>query len=362
MKKYSDLIINLLCLFLLNLSFSLIIFKTITLLSILYIILVSLFISSLIILITSTVKNTKVKKMINIILILPIIFIFIAQLVHYYFYSCFFGFYSLTKSGQIISFFNIILKIISIHIIPISIILIISIVFIVLIILTKKEVFKTKIKLEILLIIITPIIFTLVVCLDNNGINSSYNLMTNTNNTTLNVKQFSLPVGQLIDFKRYLIEMEPKLNTDKKLISYDKKLYNITDIDFTKKTDDLSIKTLNNYFESRTPTNKNSYTGIFKNKNLIFITGESFDFNAIDEQLTPNLYKMREEGIYFTNHYTPIYYASTSDGEYTNLTGNLPKEGIWSYIEAKDKHFPYSYANILKKQGYQTYSSIVDGL
>ena len=65
---------------------------------------------------------------------------------------------------------------------------------------------------------------------------------------------------------------------------------------------------------------------------------------------------MTKEGITFSNFYTPIYYASTSDGEYTNLTGLLPKEGTWSYIASKNKEFPYTYAKVLKEKGYDTYS------
>ena len=65
---------------------------------------------------------------------------------------------------------------------------------------------------------------------------------------------------------------------------------------------------------------------------------------------------MTKEGITFSNFYTPIYYASTSDGEYTNLTGLLPKEGTWSYIASKNKDFPYTYAKVLKEKGYDTYS------
>ena len=101
---------------------------------------------------------------------------------------------------------------------------------------------------------------------------------------------------------------------------------------------------------------KNEYTGIFKDKNLIFITAESFNFNIIDKDITPNLYKIQNEGIFFNNFYTPIYYVSTADGEYMNLTGNLPKEGVWSYLEAQNKYNPYSYGNVFKKYNYSTYS------
>ena len=134
--------------------------------------------------------------------------------------------------------------------------------------------------------------------------------------------------------------------------------YNIDNSFYNKLTsrNNKNFKYLNTYFKNEIPTNKNEYTGIFKNKNLIFITAESFYFSAIDKDLTPTLYKMKNDSINFTNFYTPIYYASTSDGEYTNLTGLLPKEGTWSYIASKNNFFPYSYANEFDNLGYTTHS------
>ena len=355
MQKYYYLMINWVYLFLTNICFDLIIFKKISALSIFYILIISILIASIIDLIISFIKKDKIKKIINIVLIFPLFFLFLAQLVHYYFYSCFFSFYSLTKSGQILDFFDYVMKIVGIHIIPVSILLILFIGLIILS-LIKKHIETPKRKVHILLLILIPILFVITINIDNKGINSSYDLLTNTNNTTMNVQNFGLPMGFGIDFYRYFFNLEQEIKITKNNTKYEKGLYNIQDLNFNKKTSDESIKSLNNYFKNRKPTEKNEYTGIFKDKNLIFITAESFDFNIIDKELTPTLYKLREEGIYFTNHYTPIYYASTSDGEYTNLTGNLPKEGIWSYIEAKDKYFPYSYANLLKPEGYKTYS------
>lgn len=157
-----------------------------------------------------------------------------------------------------------------------------------------------------------------------------------------------------IDLERFIFTPDYKIidnNIDN--INYNEKDYNILDIDFDSiETDDKEIKELTNYLKNRKPTNKNKYTGIFKNKNLIFITAESFSFSLIDKKLTPTLYKISTEGFNFTNFYTPIYYASTSDGEYTNLTGLLPKEGIWSYMKTKENTFPYSYGNVFKNEGY----------
>ena len=65
---------------------------------------------------------------------------------------------------------------------------------------------------------------------------------------------------------------------------------------------------------------------MFKGYNVIFITAEGFYGRVIDQNLTPTLYRLRNEGFVFNHYYTPGWYASTSDGEYSNLTGLLPTE------------------------------------
>ena len=119
----------------------------------------------------------------------------------------------------------------------------------------------------------------------------------------------------------------------------DPKDYNVLDTNFDIEKDNKELLSLSKYLKGTHPTNKNKYTGIFENKNLIFITAESFSFSFIDKDLTPTLYKLKDEGFNFENFYTPIYYASTSDGEYTNLTGLLPREGTWSLIDSKNNDF-----------------------
>lgn len=88
-----------------------------------------------------------------------------------------------------------------------------------------------------------------------------------------------------------------------------------------------TIKSLANYFKSVTPTNKNEFTGMFKDYNVIFFTLEGFSGYAVDEHLTPTLYKMLSEGFVFNNFYTALHYTSTSNGECQNLLGLYPKNG-----------------------------------
>ena len=133
--------------------------------------------------------------------------------------------------------------------------------------------------------------------------------------------------------------------------------YNITYIDFDKlikNEEDNTIKEMHKYFSSQEASKKNKYTGMFKDKNLIVLVGESFSSLAIREDLTPNLYKLYKEGFQFDNFYTPIFPVSTADGEYITDTSLIPKEGVWSFLRVAGNYMPYSYANVFEKQGYSS--------
>jgi len=105
---------------------------------------------------------------------------------------------------------------------------------------------------------------------------------------------------------------------------------NIMDIDLkalSETTKSKNVKWLCDYFNSVTPTNKNEYTGMFKDYNVIFFTLEAFDSYAVSEKYTPNLYKLLHEGFVFNNYYTALHFTSTSNGECQNLLGLYPKNG-----------------------------------
>ena len=83
------------------------------------------------------------------------------------------------------------------------------------------------------------------------------------------------------------------------------------------------VKKIYEYLDGLEPTKKNEYTGMFEGYNLILITAESFSSMAVNEQVTPTLYKLANSGFDFTNYWT-TYPSNTTNGEYTNLTGLFP--------------------------------------
>ncbi len=135
-------------------------------------------------------------------------------------------------------------------------------------------------------------------------------------------------------------------------------LYNFVDIDFDtliEEADSDTVKQMHQYFASQTPTNKNEYTGIYEGYNLIFITAEGFSPYAVDEELTPTLYKLVNTGYVFNNFYTPLWYGSTSAGEYVNLTSQFPQNGGYVSLQETGKRgtdMYFSLGRMMERAGY----------
>jgi len=106
------------------------------------------------------------------------------------------------------------------------------------------------------------------------------------------------------------------------------------------------------FLNSRAGTKKNEYTGMFEGKNLIFITVEAWAPAAINEELTPTLYKMKNEGFVFNNAYCSIWYGSTATGEYAAMTGNFYYDDIDCLKMSGSTYQPYALGNMFKSQGY----------
>lgn len=101
----------------------------------------------------------------------------------------------------------------------------------------------------------------------------------------------------------------------------------------------------------------NEMSGVFKDKNLILIMMESIDTWMITEDYMPNLYELQQKSINFVNHYTPMFIsAGTFNSEFIANTGLVPPSTGANVESYAVNSFPYSAANLFKKQGYEVNS------
>ena len=130
----------------------------------------------------------------------------------------------------------------------------------------------------------------------------------------------------------------------------------LTEIDFDTliaQETDRELRSMHEYFYSLKPSSQNEYTGMFAGKNLIYITAEGFSHYLIGQELFPTVTRLATEGFEFTNMYTPLWNVSTSDGEYVNVLGLLPKSGVWSLARSSENYLPFALGNQFSALGYR---------
>ncbi len=127
------------------------------------------------------------------------------------------------------------------------------------------------------------------------------------------------------------------------------------------RTDPLSEEAykvlVDDYYDNRDEHNDNLYTDLFKGKNLIMIMAESLDTFAINEELTPTLWALKNDSAYFENFYSPLYYRSTADSEFLVQTSMYPDKNVTLSMEAYiDNYLPNTLPKMFEEQGYSTFS------
>ena len=123
----------------------------------------------------------------------------------------------------------------------------------------------------------------------------------------------------------------------------------------TKKTNNqIELNFLEEVFNNDDVKSSNEYTGIFKNKNVIFLQLEGLDSWLLTEKDTPNLYNLMNSSFNFTNHFS--YYnggGSTFNSEFAVNTGYITPLSYNQNAYTFNKNlFNYSMANMFKDAGY----------
>lgn len=191
---------------------------------------------------------------------------------------------------------------------------------------------------------------------------SNLALFINPNVPSISIKQMGVIVFGLSDTR---IKFFP-VNEKTTFVNYQKSAQEKTDysrtIDDTifesviKDEKNQNYQNLNNYFISQPITDKNEYTGLFKDKNIILIMMESVNDIIINEELYPNFYKLYNEGWHWENNFSPRNSCATGNNELSGMTGLYSiYNSCTANVYKKNTYFT-SIFNLFNNAGYYTTS------
>lgn len=355
----------------LEMIFKIVVLKSVRIDGIMFTLLFSMQIIMVLNLLCNVFKK-KVSKIILIISTIILTFYFSVQAIFYKLFSVPFSFMTLGLAGNALDFTSIIKDAILQNWFTL---LLIAIPLILIICLHKKIQFnqfnRKRIGIWLLSIVMYLIILVGVIFIDSKGVYSSYNLLFNINAQEKNIEKFGLINSTTIDLVRTIFGFEEKAVIENDGIDEVKNgeqnevdseevnepeepTYNELDLrleELIAQTSDEGLKNVYEYIANKKPTNKNKYTGYFKDKNLIFILAEGFNSIAVDENLTPTLYKLVNSGFVFNNFYTPVF-LSTIGGEFQATTGLIPTQNILNLWKKNKPKISYALGNSFRKIGY----------
>ena len=125
---------------------------------------------------------------------------------------------------------------------------------------------------------------------------------------------------------------------------------------------DDAKKEFNEYYKDRTDEQdySNEYTNIFEGRNVIVIHAESMQDIALNrtfngEEVTPNLNRLIDEGLFFTNFYSQVSVGTSSDTELTFNTSLMPTQNGTAFVSYFDRTY-IATPSLMKEKGYYTFS------
>ena len=269
------------------------------------------------------VFKEKISKTILILSSTILTLYFTIQAVFYDLFGIPFSFSSLGLAEGALGFTEVIKNVIIKNLLTIIILMLPTILTIIFLKKIKFERYnKKKVAVNFISIILAILLIISVIFTDRKETYSAYNLLFNIDAQEKNIEKFGLITSTAIDLQRTIYGFKEK---------------------------DTSF--VYEYIDNLEPTEKNEYTGYFKDKNLIFILAESFNTIAIEEKLTPTLYKLSNSGFVFNNFYSPLF-LSTTGGEFQATTGLIPSQEILRLWKKDLPQIPYAIGNSFSEQGY----------
>ena len=381
LKKYGLALFFPISIFYLELVFSLFVYisswgSLSILKTILYVIFSSAMFGGIFYILSNLIKNPKWNRAIAIILSALVFLLFSTQMVYFSFFQRPLPFNSVEGAGQAAEFYDIVLILILKRI---YILIIFAIPLLFLIFFGKRffsfERGALKFKGLVFAACVVAYLGTLIsVQFSVNDANGAYTYYYKVYDVEPTQRILGVMTNFRLDIHRSIFGFEEKFDDDDEkdyvelpqgdinsvpVIPLTPYGYNNMDIDFKtliQNETNEDILDMHNYFSASKGTHKNEYTGMFKDHNLIVLCCESFSTLAIDEKLTPTLYRLATEGFEFTNFYVPLWWTSTTDGEYTASMSLMPKTGVWSHRQSAKNYLPFCFGNQFNELDYGVYA------
>ena len=193
---------------------------------------------------------------------------------------------------------------------------------------------------------------------------SNMELFNNPSMPNIAISQFGVGPFSLLDVKALIFNHKEEVVTYQKKEeevvvkkNYERKIDDTAWIELNNTETISDYKTLNNYFMSKNITPKNDYTGTFKGKNLIVIMIESGSNVLFDyPEYFPNINKIYNEGITFTNAFSPRNACSTGNNEMSGITSLYTINRNCTANVYKDNIYHTALFNLFNNEGYYTSS------
>ena len=195
---------------------------------------------------------------------------------------------------------------------------------------------------------------------------SNKELFVTASNPSITIDQYGTFGFLFLDLKAYLFPVEMDNTVVDEVI--DRSNEEITDnsrvIDDTfwkqviEEEDNQALKEIDTYLINQEITEKNDMTGVFKDKNVIFILGESVnDIMYEYPEYYPNFAKILEHSYFYENNYSPRNSCATLNNEFSGMTSLYSIVNTCTASTYKENVYPYSIFNIFNNAGYVTFSA-----
>ena len=194
---------------------------------------------------------------------------------------------------------------------------------------------------------------------------SNKELFMTASNPAIAVDQYGTFGFFFIDLKTYLFPVEIEeaeftevIERNEEITEYSRVIDDTAWKQIIASESDQTKKEIMTYLINQDITDKNDMTGLFKDKNVIFIMGESVnDIIAEYPKYYPNFAKMLEHSYYYENNYSPRNSCATLNNEFSGMTSLYSIVNTCTASSYKGNVYPESLFNIYKKAGYATFSA-----